>query len=231
MIKKGESDVITMVLTILLVLAAIVIIWQDIRENLQPQFTITQETCWNDTQTVEIMFKELPFVADVSNPNFFKLSSCISGDGYDEMWACVFKKTEQKCNQTEVDDLRYGRDYDIRYFPYFENDNCNMMPEPQRTNCYDSLCIGVGGALIKSLLMACIIPIQKTISKSELTESWLNDNCECIEKVCPKYLLRDVKDWGNNCGVNGIIYSRNVWNAVDKLCSKWKCYDYEVTRK
>jgi|GEM_PF-4183107 len=47
--KKSQSEIITIVLIILLVLAGIIIVWQII-QNVKSEFTITKNECRNETQ-------------------------------------------------------------------------------------------------------------------------------------------------------------------------------------
>lgn len=143
----------------------------------QPIFTITKEECWNETTWSEPVPVHL---------------------------ICSLKENYTKCVNTVKDmandgiiRLSYGEKYGTFQTMYAE---IKYTEQKCETKEVDEMDYGVWYRNDDNA------PEHIFVSNKDLTENWLNENCECESH---DYSLRTRRDLG---------------------CLEWKCRDYEVTK-
>lgn len=266
---KAQSEVITTVLIILLVMAGVFIVYDAVNT---PEYNITQTTCWNETHDVKytldtdfhktscpdtitdipcydskgneikgltcfkhsVMFENNHYMCFAFN-NQSSLNSSILVLNYEQGYNGVRMKfmmwednafspqfsydypdflpvkgthTEQKCEPKEVENLNYGKYAEVLNWIQVASltQSCG---HNDFDYCVNLTCNGLGGELID---YQCFVSKQYSISKSDLTEDWMNENCDVV--LCEGQYVRISED------IEKCIKGR-----------MWKCGEnYEVTK-
>lgn len=242
--KKSQSEIITIVSIILLVLAAFVIVWQVVEDAIEenPQFTIYKEECKNISVIIgkECNLQECNgsvYIEDVDvvyscYDDRYKINFPCDSDVcyYEGIKIKPFEKLEievckniekinEVCNKVEVDKIEYTNE--ILANDYECQRNCwNKYSEQwnkEEWNKCDEKCYW-------SILR------EETISKKEITKEWLDEKCKCDFKCDPgERLVKDKKNefycLREESFDNGDF--NREWYRID--CKRYKCFeDYFV---
>ena len=202
--KKGQEQIITTILIILLVMAAIVMVWQAIRDTWNPteEFVIYEEICEVDLSTesyysecVSMCWYGISHILNMIGTDLtqeqivYAEDLCISG-------GLEYCPPKQSCEKVEVDE--------IELFPY--------------SNCATNKFYFSEEEIYKSwidkdnITNYCIIEYNK-ISKQDLTKELLDENCEIATKCDAS---------GENCKYG----KKEGFYIGGKL--NYKCEDYYV---
>jgi len=94
--KKSQMSLVNVVLIILLMLAAIVIVWQIVRSELEPQLTISKDECVSETGYYYVCSDRTIIISidETLDGVIYKNMSC-----YRKEW-----KIKEICSQVEVDE-------------------------------------------------------------------------------------------------------------------------------
>jgi hypothetical protein len=130
------------------------------------KFTITENVCVNETPNGEIVNSCLVYQLRI-NKTCKENATCM-------LDICL--SPEQKCETKEVENLSYGKYAEVLNWRNIASlTHCD--DDKDFDVCANSTCVSMGGQFID---YQCFIPRKYTISKKDLTEDWLNANCQCV---------------------------------------------------
>ena len=178
--KKGamEMSVGTIVTIVLLMAILMLMIAIVMREFDKPEFNITQEECWNETQVFDDGDN---FLCSDGSRGFINESK---KDILKEIENCFYLPIREVCEQVEVENLT------ISVPECFEWANREDVSEGEYFK-YGVPCVNLGLR-------------DKIISKQDLTIDWLNENCEGINpEKC--YLDKPCDYLEYECGENYFV--------------------------
>ena len=170
-----ELDMQTLVLYMVLIFSVCIVVWLfvlAIPGNFQPSFTITTEECRNEIETFD------------SGDNFFCsdgsrgfITKNISIDIKNTSCYLLSRETKQVCEQKEVEEIeikcfnRVGDKIDCKGIPFGNLENTQKINDGTKIKTYFSY--DETGDVTDYTIFS--------ISKKDLTTSWLDENCECLE--------------------------------------------------
>ena len=189
------------------ILATIILVIFGIQSYLHPMFKILQTTCWNETTPAY----NYTCMTLQNGSNVCGNVAIFIGDSEQGVLE-IINKTEQKCSVKEVDEIkliclnRIGNAIPCESIP----NNAIKESEQKKLN-------GVNRRRLLSQnetngdYYSYFIEF---ISKKDLTEKWLNENCECSDE-------RMYIDYP--CSQED-----GSFKPLPDKCSKWKCGYYSV---
>ena len=206
--KKAQGQIITTILIILLVLSAIVIVWQVVERELNKvqdiEFNITREGCWNKIYADAIM------IASCKIGCFYPIKEGnISLTEVKQMQRCsnncdeIFNYSEEVCEQVEVDKIIINEKLLKLMINQSKGDEL----------FFKNLCkdlkgeYGVYSENPEQIVLTCTDYTERVISKKDLTIEWLENNCAMI--------LKNKEQFDASGGDSGFINS-------------FKCKDYYI---
>ena len=196
--KRGISLIVTLLMIILLIMVAIGIFWYVTEDILEPHFKITKEEC------ITKSFSDLATTGCEIGCIKYSLEYMKEKEGsYDEvvLLRCknyCYELSYEDCEQVKVDEIEIIK----------TKKECFGWANRENISDEDYLHYGI----------PCIDLRLKNetikISKQDLTEEWLDENCECVE------MTFEGKTYKTKVEIYEINMSKET---AKKYCSKYSC--------